>query len=184
MNQFIQEKQENFVKSIDFFVKEISTLRVGRANPSLLDGVFVLAYGVKTPLNGLSSVSVTDARSMVVSPWDKSVLKDIEKAIVEADLGLGVVNEGDKLRLSLPIMTEENRKNLVKKLNEKMEEARIAIRKVRDEIKSAIEDAEAAKDISEDEKYQFLRELEEEVLKKTEEIKRLKDKKEEDIMTI
>ncbi|KKQ61457.1 MAG: Ribosome-recycling factor Frr [Parcubacteria group bacterium GW2011_GWE2_38_18] len=184
MNKFVQEKQESFTKSIDFFVKEIATLRVGRANPSLLDGIFVLAYGVKTPMNGLASISVTDARSMVISPWDKSVLKDIEKAIVEADLGLGVVNEGDKIRISLPIMTEENRKNLVKKLNEKMEEARIAVRKVRDEIKSAIEQAESGKEISEDEKYQFIRELEEEVLKKNEEIKRLKEKKEEDIMTI
>ncbi|KKR21157.1 MAG: Ribosome recycling factor [Parcubacteria group bacterium GW2011_GWE2_39_37] len=184
MNKFVQEKQEGFIKSIEFFVKEISTLRVGRANPSLLDGVFVTAYGVKTPLNGLASVSVTDARSMVISPWDKSVIKDIEKSIVEADLGLGVVNEGDKIRISLPIMTEENRKNLVKKLNEKMEEARIAVRKVRDEIKSAIEQAETDKEISEDEKYQFIRELEEEVAKKNEEIKKLKEKKEEDIMTI
>lgn len=184
MNKFIQEKQEELVKSVDFFKKEIAALRVGRANPSLLDSIFVEAYGTKTPLNGLASINVTDARSMAVAPWDKSVVKDVEKAIVEADLGLGVVNEGDKIRLTLPIMTEENRKSLVKKLNEKMEEARIALRQVRDEIKGAIQAAEDAKEIPEDDKYRFIKELDEEIGRRNDEVKDLRDKKEEEIMTI
>ncbi|NTU98397.1 ribosome recycling factor [Candidatus Falkowbacteria bacterium] len=184
MNKYIQGKQEEFVKSIDFFKKEIAVLRTGRANPGMLDGILVEAYGAKTPLNGVASVSVSDARSMVVAPWDKSVLKDIEKAIVEADLGLGVVNDGDKIRLNIPAMTEENRKHLVKKLNEQMEEARIAIRKIREEVKQDIETAEDDKEISEDDKYRFVKELDEEVHKLNDEIKQVRDKKEEEIMTI
>lgn len=169
---------------MDFFKKDIATLRTGRANPSVLDGILVDAYGVKTPLNGVGSISVTDARSMVIAPWDKNVLKDIEKALVEADLGFGVVNEGDKIRLTLPLMTEENRRDLVKKLNEKMEDARVSVRQVRDEIKGDIEAAEESKEITEDDKFRFLRELDEEVKKNNDEIKNTRDKKEEDIMTV
>lgn len=169
---------------LDFFKKDISVLRTGRANPSVLDGILVEAYGAKTPLSGVGSINVSDARSMVVSPWDKSVLKDIEKAIVEAGLGFGVVNEGDKIRLTLPMMTEENRRDLVKKLNEKMESARVNLRKVRDEIKGDIENAEGDKEISEDDKFRFLKELDEEVKGKNDEVKNIRDKKEEDIMTI
>ncbi|NTW21978.1 ribosome recycling factor [Candidatus Falkowbacteria bacterium] len=184
MNTYIQEKQGEFIKAVDYFKKEIAVLRTGRANPGLLDGIIAEAYGAKTPLNGLASISVSDSRSMIVSPWDKAVLKEIEKAIVEADLGLGVVNEGDKIRLTVPSMTEENRKHLVKKLNDQMEEARIALRKIREEAKQTIEAAEDAKDISEDDKYRFVRELDEEVHRRNEEVKQIRDKKEEEIMTI
>jgi len=184
MNQYIQTSQGEFNKLIDYFKKEISVLRTGRANPGVLDGIFVEAYGAKTSLNGVASINVADSRSMTIAPWDKNVLKDIEKAIVEADLGFGVVNEGDKVRLTLPVMTEENRKNLVKKLNEKMEEARIGIRHIREEIKNAIESAEDNKEISEDDKYRFIKELDEEVTKRNDEVKQIRDKKEEEIMTI
>jgi len=184
MNTYIQGKGAEFTKAIEYFKKEISVLRTGRANPGILDGIIAEAYGAKTPLNGLASVSVSDSRSMIVSPWDKGVLKEIEKAIVEADLGLGVVNEGDKIRLTVPSMTEENRKHLVKKLNDQMEEARIALRKIREEVKQAIESAEDSKEISEDDKYRFIKELDEEVHKLNEEVKQIRDKKEEDIMTI
>ena len=184
MNKYIQAKQGEFQKVLDFFKKDISVLRTGRANPSVLDGILVEAYGAKTPLSGVGSINVSDARSMVVSPWDKSVMKDIEKAIVEAGLGFGVVNEGEKIRLTLPMMTEENRRDLVKKLNEKMEGARVNLRKVRDEIKADIENAEGDKEISEDDKFRFLKELDEEVKAKNDEVKNIRDKKEEDIMTI
>lgn len=184
MNQYLEANKDDFAKVVDYFHKEISTLRVGRANPEILDNVLIEAYGVKNKISGVASVSVTDARSMAVQPWDKSVLKEIEKGIVEADLGLSVVNDGEKIRLTMPIMTEDNRKSLVKKLNEMMEEARISVRKVRDEVKQAIEGAEKAKEISEDDKFRFIKELEEEVQAKNEAVKQLRDKKEIDIMTI
>lgn len=184
MNQYIELKQEEFQKAIDFFKKDIASLRTGRANPGMLDGIQVEAYGTKTPLNGVASINVADAKSIVIAPWDKNVIKDIEKAIVEAELGVGVINEGDKIRLSIPQMTEENRKDLVKRLNEKMESVRISIRQTRDEIKEDIEKAEKNKDIDEDNKFRFINELNEEVKNKNDEVKEIKDKKEEEIMTI
>ena len=184
MNIYLQNNKEEFNKVIEFFRREIAVLRTGRANPGVLEGVQVDAYGVKTPLSGLASISVQDARSMIVSPWDKGVLKNIEKAIVEANLGFGVVNEGDKIRLTMPLMTEENRRDLVKRLNEKMEEARVGLRKERDVIKKNIERAEEEKEISEDDKFKFEKELDEEVRRLNDEIRAIRDTKEEDIMTI
>jgi len=184
MNQYIQVKEGEFQKAVEFFKKDIANLRTGRANPAMLDGVMAESYGVKTPLNGLANITVADAKSMTVSPWDKNILKEIEKAITGANLGVGVVNEGDKIRITIPQITEENRKDLVKKLNEKMEDVRIALRKVRDEVKEEIEKAEADKKISEDDKFRFIKELDEEIRKRNDEIKDIRDKKEGEIMTI
>ena len=140
MNKYIQGKQEDFVKVMDFFKKDISSLRTGRANPAMLDGIQVEAYGTRTLLAGVASINVPDARSLVITAWDKNVTKDIEKALVVANLGLNIVNEGDKIRAMISPLTEENRRGLVKRLNEKMEEARISLRQVRDEIKEEIEE--------------------------------------------
>jgi len=184
MNNFLQKHQGAFQQSISYFQNEISSLRTGRANPGLLDRIRVETYGVKTPLIGLANVNVADGRSLIVVPWDKKIAKDIEKAITEENLGLAVVNEGDKLRLTMPMMNEENRREMVKKLNEKMEEARIGVRKVREQVKEEIEAAFGEKAISEDDKFRFIRELDEEVQKKNEIFKLFRDKKEKEIMTI
>ena len=184
MNQYTQSKQEEFNKAIDFFKKDIASLRTGRANPAMLDGVQVEAYGSKTPLNGLASITVPESRSIIIAPWDKNVMKDIEKAIINFDLGVSVVNEGDKLRLTVPQLTEENRLALVKRLNEKMEAARISIRQTREEIKENIEQAEKNKEINEDDKFRFIKEMDEEVRGKNDELKEIRDGKEKEIMTI
>lgn len=184
MNIYIEEKHEEFDRAIDFFKKEITSLRTGRANPGILEGVHVEAYGVKTPINGMAAISVPEGTSILVTPWDKNVIKDIERAIVDASLGLGVVNEGDKIRLTVPKMTEDNRKDLVKKLNEKQEEARIVARKIRDEVKTSIEHAEKEKEINEDDKFSYIKELDEEVGRVNGSIKKIRDEKEKDIMTI
>lgn len=184
MNKYLQAKQEEFNKAVEFFKKEIAHLRTNRVNPNILDSVQVDAYGAKTPLNGLASITVPEARSMVVAPWDKNIIKDVEKAITAADLGLSVVNEGDKLRLMVPLLTEENRREIVKKLNKKQEDARISVRQIRDEIKNDIEQAEENKEINEDDKFRFIKELDEEVAENNDELKKTRDKKEEEIMTI
>ena len=106
MNQFIQAKKGEFLKSLDYFRKDIGTLRTGRANPGMLEGILVEVYGAKTPINGVAAINVQDAQSLVIAPWDKSNVKEVEKALVEANLGVGVVNEGDKVRLTIPKMTE------------------------------------------------------------------------------
>ncbi|HOD86652.1 MAG TPA: ribosome recycling factor [bacterium] len=184
MNNFLSAKQAEFEAVSDFFKRDIATLRTGRANPAVLDGLQVEAYGVMNPLNAVANIAVADARSITVSPWDKGVSKAVEKAIIEADLGFGVVNEGDKIRLSVPSLTEENRRDIVKKLNEKMEKTRISLRQLREEVKTKIEQAEADKEISEDEKFRAMKELDEFVAKKNEEVKEARDRREKDIMEI
>jgi ribosome recycling factor len=184
MSNLVQDNQEEFNSVVEFFKHDISSLRTGRANPVMLDGVQVEAYGVVNALNGVANITVTDSRSFVITPWDKSVTKSVEKGIVEANLGLGIVNEGDKIRLSIPPLTEENRKELVKKLNERLEKARISLRQVREDIKNSIEAAFEAKEVAEDEKFRLEKELDEFVAKKNEELKDLRDKKDKDIMEI
>ncbi len=184
MNQYLEAKESDFNSILDFFKKEISHIRTGVADPSFLDGVQVEAYNVMNPLNAVANISAADARSIIISPWDKNVLKDIEKAIITADLGFGLVNEGDKIRLTVPPLTEENRLDLVKKLNEKMEKSRISLRSLRDTVKSEIEKGEDSKEISEDDKFRFIKELDEFSSQKNEELKDIRDRKEKDIMEI
>ena len=184
MTNFIQDSQEDFASVIEFFKHDIASLRTGRANPVMLDGVQVEAYGVMNGLNGVANVTVADSRSFLITPWDKTIVKAVEKGIVEADLGLGVVNEGDKIRLTIPPLTEENRRDLVKKLNERLEKARISLRQVREDVKTAIEAAFDDKEIAEDEKFRAEKELDEFIAKKNDELKDLRDKKEKDIMEI
>jgi ribosome recycling factor len=184
MNQFLQNKQTDFASALDFFKKEIGTLRTGRANPSVLDNIQVEAYGTMNPVNAVGNIAVSDARSIVIVPWDKTVSKAIEKAIVEAGIGLGISNEGDKIRLTVPALTEENRKNLVKTLNEKMEKTRVILRQARDGVKNSLEKAFIDKEISEDDKFRFIKELDEFSAKKNDELKEIRDHKEADIMEI
>ncbi len=184
MNQYIEARKAEFASVLEAFKKDLGNLRTGRANPAVLDGVLADNYGSKSPLNAMASITVPDGQSILVAPWNKGSIKDIERAIVEADLGMGVVNEGDKIRLSVPKMTEENRLAIVKKLNERYEQARVSLRKVREDMKGDIEKAEKDKEISEDDKFRFEKELDEEVARQNEGLKQVRDKKESDIMTI
>jgi len=184
MNQYVAAKGGDFEKIKEFFKKELAGARTGRANPALLDNVTVEAYGSRSPLNALANINVGDSASLTINPWDKTLLKAVEKGVVEADLGVGVVNEGDKIRISVPRLTEENRRDLVKKISVKLEAARVEIRRLRDDIKSDIERAFADKEISEDDKFRYIKELDEAAAGRNEELKDLKDKKEKEIMTI
>lgn len=173
-----------FDKVINHLIDDLATLKTGRANPAILDSVVVEAYGAKTPLNQVSSVSIPEARSIVVQPWDKSIAKDIEKAIRDAGLGLNPVNEGDKIRITLPMMTEETRKDIVKILHQKIEDARIALRSVRESIKDEIVEAEKNKEFGEDEKYNLVELLEKKVGEYNDKIKKIGEDKEKEIMTV
>jgi ribosome recycling factor len=184
MNEYLEKKQVDFSKAIDFFKSEIATIRTGRANPAMLDGVKAEAYGVLSPLNTMANITVPDARNILVTPFDKSVIKNVEKAIIDANLGVGVINDGDKVRLTIPPLTEENRIEMVKRLNEKMEKTRINLRQARDGVKNMIEGAYDEKNISEDDKFRFMRELDEFSAKKNEELKNIRDRKEKDVMEI
>jgi len=180
----IDQHQEDFSKALEHFKTDISGLKTGRANPAILDQITVEAYGAKSPLNQVASISVPEARSIVVQPWDKSVLKDVEKALRDSDLQLSLVNEGDKIRIVIPQMTEESRKEIVKILHAKAEEARIAVRNTRDEIKEEIIDAEKNKEFGEDEKFSLMEQLDKTTGKFNDQIKEIAEAKEKEIMTV
>jgi ribosome recycling factor len=163
---------------------DLQTLRVGRANPLIVEGIMVEAYGAKTPLKQVASVTVPDARTLIIQPWDKSIIKDIEKSIVIANIGINPVNEGQQIRMVVPPLTEEGRKELVKSVNEKMEKARISLRQVRDKLREDVVKQERAKEITQDDKFALHKKLDDAVKEYNDRIKDIGDKKEQEIMTI
>lgn len=184
MHQILETNIHHFDKTIDFFKHDISSLRTGRVSPSLVEGVKVESYGTISELITLASISTPEPYTIVIKPWDKSILKDIERAIRTADLNINPVVDSEFVRLNFPPLTEESRKNLVKILNKKAEEAKVALRGQREKIKDSVQDAERNKDISEDEKFQALKELDELTKQYGDKIKVIADQKEAEIMKI
>ncbi len=176
--------KKDFDKALELLRDDLATLRVGRANPIMVENILVEAYGSKTPLKQLASIAVPEARTILIQPWDKGVAKDIEKAIVVADIGINPVNEGSQIRLSIPPLTEESRRELTRSVGEKMEKTRITVRQLRDKVKDEINQQEKVKAITEDDKYSLQKKLDEMVKDYNEKIKGIGDKKEEEIMTI
>jgi ribosome recycling factor len=176
--------QSEFQDAVTYLKEDIKTLRTGRANPSIVENVQVEAYGSRQSLLGLASISTPDARTIVVEPWDKNILKDIEKGILEAKIGLNPAVQGQLIRIALPALTEEGRKNLVKALGEKLEHARVGVRSVREKAKAEVVKAEKDKVISEDEKFKLLEQLDKTAAGFNEQIKRIGEEKEKEVMTI
>ena len=139
-----QEAEEKMQKSIEALRRDFATIRTGKANPSLLDKVTVDYYGTPTPINQLANISAPEARMLVVQPWDKSVVPNVEKAILKSDLGLNPSSDGTVIRLILPQLTQESRKELVKKVKKKAEEAKKAAAAAALAKKQAAEAAKAA----------------------------------------
>ena len=157
---------EKMDKSINALKSEFTSIRTGQANASLLDRIFVEYYGSRTPVTQVASVTVPEARMLVVQPWDKSLLKEIEKAILQSDLGLVPMNDGNLIRMAIPQLTEERRKELVKVVNKKSEEAKVAVRNIRRDGNVFLKKEEKNSDVSKD------------IIKDTEDkIQKLTDKK-------
>lgn len=173
-----------FKKVLDHLHKELSSIRTGRATPALLDDVMVEAYGSAMPIKGVGTISVPDARTLQIEPWDKNLLKDIEKAVLASGLGINPVVDSSSVRLAMPKLTEENRRELVKFMGKKLEEARVAVRGVRERARAAVIAAEEAKKMSEDERFRFQEELDRLVQQQNDEIKQIGVKKEQEIMTV
>jgi ribosome recycling factor len=184
MSEQINKAEQEFEKSIEFLQNEISNIRSGRAHPGLVDGVFVQAYGVKTPISQLASINVPEPMVLTIQPWDKGIIGDIEKAIREADIGINPINEGGLIRLVIPQLTEEIRKDLAKALHKKLEQAKISLRQIRDKAKDEIIQSEKDKEISEDEKFSLLKKLDEKIVEFNNKIKEIGERKEEEIMTV
>ena len=143
--------KEKMEKAVQALVGELKKVRTGRAQISMLDGIKVNYYGTPTPLNQVSALSTPDARSFLISPWETSILKEIESAIVKSDLGMSPMNDGKVIRLKVPELTEERRKDLVKNIKKICEDARVAVRMVRRDANDALKQQLKDKAISEDE---------------------------------
>ncbi|HKV24804.1 MAG TPA: ribosome recycling factor [Candidatus Acidoferrum sp.] len=171
-------------KAVDDFRKELATIRTGRANASLLDNVRVDYHGTPMPVNQLGTMTVPDPTMIVIAPWDPSTVPLIDKAIRTADLGLNPTNDGKVVRVPIPALTEERRKDMVKQLHKVLENHRTAVRNVRRDMKEAIEKLEKDKKISEDEKKRTLDELEKVSHAETKKIEDLSAAKEKEVLSI
>jgi len=171
-------------KAVDDFRKELATVRTGRANASLLDSIRVDYHGTPMPVNQLGALTVPEPTMIVIAPWDPSVVALIDKAIRTSDLGLNPTNDGKVVRVPIPALTEERRKDLVKHLHKVLENHRTALRNVRRDLKEAIEKLEKDKKISEDEKKRGLDELEKVTHAETKKMEDLSETKEREVMQI
>lgn len=152
--QVFKAAEEKMKKSIDVYKEDLTAIRAGRANPSLLDKIEVEYYGVKTPLRQVSNVSAPEPRLIQIQPWDANIISEIEKAILTSDLGLNPSNDGKVIRLVIPQLTEERRKDLNKLVSKNAENAKINIRNIRRDLIDDIKKLEKDKEITEDEQHQ------------------------------
>ena len=180
--QALADAKTRMEKAVDDFRKEAATIRTGRANATLLDNVRVDYHGTPMPVNQLGTMTVPDPTMIVIAPWDPSAVALIDKAIRVSDLGLNPTNDGKVVRVPIPSLTEERRKDLVKQLHKVLENHRTAVRNIRRDIKEAIEKLEKEKKISEDEKKRSLEELEKLSHSETKKVEDLSAAKEREIL--
>jgi len=171
-------------KAVEDFRKELSGVRTGRANTALLDNVRVDYHGTPMPINQLGTLNVPDAATIVISPWDPAAVALVDKAIRLADLGLNPTNDGKVVRVPIPALTEDRRKDMVKHIHKVLENHRTAIRNIRRDIKEGVEKLEKEKKISEDERKRSLDELEKVTHSETKKIEDLSAAKEKEVMEI
>ena len=151
VEEVLSDTDSRMQKSVDALKRELSTIRTGRASPALVENLMVDYYGVPTPLNQLASISVPEARLLMIQPWDKQSMKDVEKGILRSDLGLTPNNDGNVIRINIPTLTEERRRDLVKLVGRKVEDANVAVRNIRRDSLTTFRNMEKNKDISQDE---------------------------------
>lgn len=182
--QIISNVKEKMQKAVQVYTRELASIRAGRANAALLDKITVDYYGVPTPINQMATISVPEARLLVIQPYDKTVLGDMEKAILKSDLGLTPSNDGSLLRITIPQLTEERRKELVKQVRKEAEDAKVAIRNIRRDGNDELKKLEKNGDITEDE----LRSYGDEIQKLTDEhikqIDQLTKEKEQEVLAV
>ena len=163
MDTILKEVSEKMDKSLSALRNAFNKIRTGRANPSILDDVKVDYYGNMTPINQTSNITIEEGRSLVISPWDKSLLPEIEKAILNSDLGLNPNSSSDLIRVTMPALTEETRQNYIKQARSEAEHSRVSIRNIRRDANQTVKDKQQASEISEDE----LRRIEDLIQKET-----------------
>lgn len=180
----MQELKQKLEKIIGRFKGEVASLRTGRASSALVEDLEVDYYGSKTPLKAVASISSPEPRTIVIQPWDKNAIQPIEKAIQASSLGLNPITDRDAIRLSIPSLTEERRKELAKLLGKHMEEARIHVRKEREDTLREIDRMEKAKEISEDQKFRKKNDVQKIVDETNKKIEEIGAAKEKEILTV
>lgn len=184
IDESIKEANDRMSKAITVLKTEFAGIRTGRASASLLERVYVDYYGVKTPVNQLATVTAPEPQLVVIQPWDRTVIEQIEKAIQQSDLGINPTNDGNVIRLPFPPLTEERRKDLVKLIHKIAEESRIAIRNIRRDLNEHLKAAQKAGDISENELERALAETQKITDRFIAEIDTILEHKEKEVMAI
>ncbi len=184
MSQVIVELSGKMVKSVESFKAELSKVRTGRASISLLDGISVDAYGSPMPMNQVATMTIPESRMIVIQPWDPQMVPAIEKAIMKSNLGLAPANDGKVIRLTIPQLTEERRKELVKQVRKVAEEFKVAIRNVRREAIDTLKQQKKDKDISEDDLFKLQDDAQAETDKFVKQIDEVTGHKEKEMMEV
>ena len=175
------ELKQSMKEIEEWFAKETAGIRTGRASPAILDSVQIESYGARTQIAHIGAISAADPRSLIISPWDKTQLKAIETAIMAANLGVSVSNDGSNIRVVFPELSTERRTLLGKLLKEKLEEARVRVRKVRDEIKNDIQAKEKEGEISEDDKFRDTEALQKHIDEENAKLEGMMERKQKEI---
>jgi ribosome recycling factor len=171
-------------KAVEAAQHDFSTIRTGRANPMLLEGITVNVYGSQMPLNQVGSISAPEPRMLMIAPWDKNVIPAVEKAIMASDLGLTPRSDGNVIRMEIPYLTEERRKEFIKSLHKKSEDHKVAVRNVRRDSNERLKDLEKKHEISEDENKRTQEQVQKLSDKYTNEIDKLSQNKEKELMEV
>lgn len=177
-------EEEKFQKIIAHFEKELANLRIGRAMPSIVENIIIEAYGSKSPLMQMAAINVPEPQTLIIQPWDTSIIKDIEKGIRLSNLDLNPIVDGKNIRINFPSLTEEKRRELVKLVHQKAEDAKISIKNIREEFLRDLKKMEKEKAISEDEKFKQEKDLQKTVEEFNEKVKNIAAKKEKDLLTV
>jgi ribosome recycling factor len=184
MNEKFTELKKDLEGVLSWYEQELKSIRTGRANPQVVEELPIDYFGTPTPIKQAANVSASDARTLVIAPWSKDSLVDIEKAINESDLGVNPVNDGEVIRLSFPPLTEERRKEMTKIVGQKTEEARIKVRKLREALREYFQKEEKDGRLSEDEKNRNDKELQKIIDEYNSKIEEIHQKKEAEVMSV
>lgn len=180
----MMDMEEKTEKTISVLKSEYTNIRAGRANPHILDKVLVDYYGTPSPINQVGNISVEDARTLVISPWDASMLKVIEKQLLADNIGITPANNGKVIRLVFPILTEERRKELVKQVKKLCEDSKVAVRNIRRDAMDSLKKMKVNKELSEDEHALAEKEVEKVIAKAIETVDQVAAEKEKDVLTV
>ncbi len=180
----VLEAEEKFEKTSEMYKSDLTQVRAGRANPHVLDKVRVDYYGTPSPINQVGNIAVQDGQCLVISPWDKSLLKEIEKAIQLSDIGINPTNDGNVIRLVFPVLTEERRKDIVKQVKKMSEDAKVAVRNIRRDYLDVFKKMNKNKEMTDDEYADYESQVEKLVNKAVEVIEKATGEKEKELMTV